>query len=68
MYLFDLSMSNMKSEALTQELSKRKVFLTRWLPTASILVVIGGEFTATNSNTIAFIAFLESVLSFEHFF
>ena len=27
MYLFDLNMSNIKSEALTQECSKRKVFL-----------------------------------------
>ena len=27
MYLFDLDMSNIKSEALAQECSKRKVFL-----------------------------------------
>ena len=27
MYLFDLDMSNVKSEALAQECSKRKVFL-----------------------------------------
>ena len=27
MYLFDLNMSNIKSEALAQECSKRKVFL-----------------------------------------